>query len=258
MTSPEDISKIYRNTEELTIDTHIRQTLISLGASPFAVDKWIPQRPSKIHSNHAMECSEASLSEFTHLGSRICQQQLLPGKELDDLQKVFMSNIHEYLHWRSIPPKITFVSSTQTKTISLLGWCREVLLESSTRAFFGVQLTEVNPGLFDSFYNFDSCSWKLHYGYPRFLSAELYAARDTIIEALTAYYRLPKAKRRDAAFVVNRLEDEMRLLDIEDKDIAAMTMPLFWVYVMLFSPFSDYDVFFWSECRRHLHETLPG
>ena len=172
-------------------------------------------------------------SEFTHLGSRICQQQLLPGKELDVLQKVFMDNIHKSLCWHGITPKITIESSPEAKTVSLLGWCREVLLESSTRAFFGDQLLEVSPDLFQSFYAFDACSWKLHYGYPKILSTDLYAARDKIIEALTAYFRLPKAKRSGAAFVVDKLEDEMRRLEIGVEDIAALTMPVFWVYVIL-------------------------
>lgn len=229
MTSPEDISKIYRNTEELTIDTHIRHTLASLGASSSAVDKWIPQRPSEDRENCAIGGLKPSVSEFTHLGSRICQQQLLPGKELDVLQKVFMNNIHKSLHWHSITPKVTVGSSQEAKTVSLLGWCREVLLESSTRAFFGDQLLELNPDLFQSFYAFDACSWKLHYGYPKILSTDLYAARDKIIETLTAYFRLPKAKRSGVAFVVDRLEDEMRQLEIGVEDIAALTMPLYWV-----------------------------
>ena len=231
MTSPEDISKIYRNTEELTLDTHIRHILTALGASSSAVDKWIPPRLSENDKIKAMGGLNPSASDFTHLGSRICQQQLLPGKELNVLQDVFMDRIHKSLHWDKITPKITLASSPEAKTISLLGWCREVLLDSATRAFFGDELLEINPNLFQSFYDFDACSWKLHYGYPKFLSTDLYVARDTIIEALTAYFKLPKAERPGAAFVVDRLEDEMRQLGIETKDIAALTMPLYWVYV---------------------------
>lgn len=258
MTSPEDISKIYRNTEELTTDTHIRHTLVSLGASSSAVDKWIPPRLSKDHNNHAMDGLTSNVIDFTHLGSRICQQQLLPGKELDVLQKVFMNNIHKSLHWRSISPKITLASTSETKTVSLLGWSQEVLLESATRAFFGDQLLELSPDLFQSFYAFDACSWKIHYGYPKFLSTDLYAARDKIIEALTAYFRLPKAKRPGAAFVVDRLEDEMRRLEIGDEDIAALTMPLYWVYVALLPLLSKPPCVFESEIRPRSKETDPN
>lgn len=232
MTSPEDILKVYRNTEELTIDTHIRHTLTSLGASASAVDRWMPARSLERAHNRAADGVKAKSNESTHLGSRICQQQLLPGKELDRLQKVFMSNIHESLHWHRISSKITLVSSSQSKTVSLLGWCRDVLLDSSTQAFFGDRLLQISPDLFESFYDFDASSWKLHYGYPKFLSADLYAAKDKIVKALTAYFRLPKAERPGAAFVINRLEDEIRQLDIGDEDIAALTMPLFWVYVV--------------------------
>ena len=237
MTAPGDISFIYRNTVELTFDTFVRQTLSSLGASSDAVDKWIPLHSSKVSMTHASSFSTSHTSEFTHIGERLCQQQLLPGKQLDVLQRGFIDGIHESLQWHSVTQKVTIRSSPDIKTISLLGWCREVLLESATRAFFGNRLLEIDPDLFQAFFAFDASSWKLHYGYPRVFSKELYSARDTIIEALTAYFRLPKSERLGAAFLVDSLEAEMRNLNIEDKDIAALIMPVYWVYVTpLFAP----------------------
>ena len=231
MTSPGDISSIYRNTVELTFDTFVRQTLRSLGASSYAVDKWIPLHLSKEGMAHTSSSSTPHTGEFTHIGERLCQQQLLPGKQLDILQRVFIDIIHESLQWHSVTQKITIRSSPDIKTISLLGWCREVLLQSATRAFFGDRLLKIDPDLFQAFFMFDASSWKLHYGYPRVFSKELYSARDAIIKALTAYFKLPRSERSGAAVLVDSLEAEMRNLDIEDKDIAALIMPVYWVYV---------------------------
>ena len=97
-TSPKDISKIYKNKiAELKINTHIRHTLTSLRASPSAVDKYIPLQLSQDHQPPAVNGLNPNINDFTHLGSRSCQQQPPPGKELDVLQKVFMEHIHKSL-----------------------------------------------------------------------------------------------------------------------------------------------------------------
>ncbi len=229
MTSPEDISIIYKNTVELTYDTFIRETLSSLGVSASAVDKWIPARLPTYGKGHASSYSIPFTSDFTHLGEKLCQRQLLPGKELDILQQAFMDSIHSSLRWNNLTEKNTVHSSLETKTVSLLGWCREILLEASTSSFFGKRLLQINPNLFEEFFIFDASSWKLNYGYPQFLSKDMIGARDTIIESLTAYFELPKAERPGAAFLIQNFETEMRLLGIENKDIAALIMTVYWV-----------------------------
>ena len=229
MTSPEQIAKIYRNTTELTFDTFIRDTLMALGASPSAVDKWIPPRAAMDDLHHSTSVPDQLSSDFTHVGERLCQRQLLPGKELETLQKTFMEGIHDALLWNKVTPKITVQSFPDSRRISLLGWCREVLLEAATRAFFGDRLLHIDPNLFQSFFKFDSSSWKLNYGYPRILSQDMYAARDNIIAALETYFKLPSSERPGTSFLIDSFEKEMRQLDICDKDIAALVMPVYWV-----------------------------
>lgn len=239
MTSPRDIAHVYRNTSELTFDTFIRQTLRSLGASPSAVDKWIPPRQALGDIDNTSVGAIQLNSDFTHVGEKLCQRQLLPGKELDTLQEVFMSGIHRSLLWETITPKKSPHSHQGLKTLSLLGWCREVLLESATRAFFGDELLEIEPDLFRSFFVFDASSWKLNYGYPRILSKEMYAARDNIIDSLETYFKLPETKRRGMSYLIGRFEVEMKHLQIVERDIAALVMPVYWVYVLSLSFFNQ-------------------
>jgi hypothetical protein len=221
MSSPQEISITHRSTATLTYDKFIRETLLSLGASREAVDTWIPLY-DQAHTNLLHK-------EFLHIGQRLCQQQLLAGKESETLQHVLLRRIEASLAWHKIPEKITLSSTPEKKTVSLLGWCREVLLESATHAFFGDRLLEIEPNLLKIFSIFDASSWKLHYGYPRFLSRELYAARDKIHTALVTYLKLPKEKRPDAAWLIHGFETEMRRLGIEEEDIAAVMVPVYWV-----------------------------
>ena len=229
ISSPRNISNVYRNTVELTFDVFIRDLLRALGSSESAIDKWIPARLSNNAISTPAESLAPKADDFTHLGEKLCQRQLHHGKEFDILQKAIVHGINDAVTWEKIKPEIVLQSTSEVRTLSLLGWCREVLLEIPTRVFFGDRLLSIEPDLIDAFSVFDTQSWKLHFGYPKFLAQELYAARDKINVALTFYFRLSPAERPDACFLISSLEVEMRKLSIGDEDIAAITMPLYWV-----------------------------
>lgn len=206
----------------------MRDMLLRLGASAESIERWVPSSGAKITS-HLAGVSNSAHGDYGHLGERLCRQQLLPGKELDILQVSLLSRIHKSLQWDQMPEKIVKSFTQSTRTVSLLGWCQEVLLDSATWAFFDERLMQINPGLFESFYIFDELSWQLHFGYPRFMAKKMYTAKDRIIDALTAYFRLPKSERPNESWLIGSLEDEMRNLGIGDRDIAAIIMPLYWV-----------------------------
>jgi len=229
MSSPFEISRIHKNTATLTYDEFIRETLTSLGASQQAVDKWIPPPQSGIIPNAIIGVANAAHKDSLHLGERLCQQQLLPGKELSNLQSSLMTVLHDSLVWDRIPDTLTLPYTDKTKTVSLLGWCSDVLLESATRAFFGNRLLEIEPHLFENFYAFDTSSWKIHYGYPRILSRDLHTARAKIHSALTTYFKLPLEERPGAAWLIQSFEAKMKNLSIDETDIAAILIPVYWV-----------------------------
>ena len=227
MTSPHDISRTYKSTATLTFDGFVRDMLTRLGASSHAVNIWVPDL--KKDSGFPTENSNPS-PDITHrLVEHLCRQQLLPGKDLDYLQAVFMKNIHESLTWENLNGDLVLISMPGKKTVSLLGWCREVLLNAATKSFFGERLQLIEPNLFRNFFIFDDNSWKLNYGYPYILSREMYSAKDKLIDALTIYFKLPKLERLGEASLIRNLEIEMRELGIVDKDIAALVMPIYWV-----------------------------
>ncbi|MCJ1288256.1 hypothetical protein MMC26_007611 [Xylographa opegraphella] len=198
--------------------------LLQLGASAGAVEKWIPSSGPKITSD-----VHGNSGDFGHLGEKLCRQQLLPGEELETLQAVLLDNIHVSTQWSKISDKIIQSFTQDTKTVSLLGWCREILLDAATRSFFDECLVKIDSHLYDSFFIFDELSWKLHFRYPRVLSKEMYAAKDRIIDALKIYFELPKSERKGESWLISNLETAMRDVGIETEDVAALIMPLYWV-----------------------------
>lgn len=213
----------------------MRDMLLGLGASSYAVEKWIPSTGPGITS-HLHGAFDSSHGDLGHLGEKLCRQQLLPGKELEALSGAIVEKIHQSLHWHTMSEKVVMSFSENTRRVSLLSWCREVLLDAATRSFFGERLTQIDPDMYKSFYTFDELSWKLHFGYPKFLARRMYAAKDKILDAIDQYLRLPKSERKGECWLIDRLETEMRNLGIDNRDIAAIMMPLYWVYASAFIP----------------------
>lgn len=125
--------------------------------------------------------------------------------------------------------KVVLSSTADQRTVSLLQWTRDTLLDGATTAFFGNALLKIEPNLFESFSDFDDNSWKLTYRIPRPWSNDMYAAKQKAQNALATYFALPKEQRPGETWMVRTLETEMRGLGIESPDIAAFLMMVYWV-----------------------------
>ena len=216
---------MYKNIASLTSDEFIRDMMYQFGGSEDGIQKmW--QDPSKgirLLSPNPLHKSLARLGEYFY------RQQLHPGINLENLQSQFMPNIDKSLSYENISENIIISSTTGEKTVSLLGWVREVLLYSATRSFFGDRLLEIEPHLFQSFFDFDDNSWKLTYHLPHVFAKEMYGAKQQATEALVKYFQTPKDQRPGAAWLVQTLETEMRNLGIQESDIACFLMMIYWV-----------------------------
>lgn len=219
---------MYKFTPSLDFGDFPRKVLMALGASKSAVDKWEP-------AAHGHITNPSSPDDNKNIGEILFRRQLLPGNELDTLQKALLGNLHEALKWDNISSKAILSMTQDTKRISLHKWCLQVLLDSATRAFFGDQLLEIEPDLCHIFRDFDDNSWQLHYKYPRFLSKKLHTARDKIVNALKLYFQLPEGQRQGGAWVIRSFEVEMKRRKIAVADIAAILLGVFWVYVTNFN-----------------------
>lgn len=221
VTSPQEITTVYRNTATLSFEEFIRPMLMAFGASRGAVDKWIPLLDAK------KRITAGGITNQT--GIKLCHEALLHGKRLEGLQSVLLGKIHECVDFEKLSAKTVLSNSLENKRISLLQLCREVLMDSATHAFFGPRLLDIEPNLFEIYYIFDSTSWKIHTQYPRFLSIDVHDSKNKIWAAMTTYFKLPKESRPGMSWLIENLETEMRKLNIVEKDIAAIMVPMFWV-----------------------------
>jgi hypothetical protein len=230
LTSAADAAAMSKNTQELVFDDYVKAMMASMGSSETGISKmWETRLPSKIGYPNPFGKPLGQLSE------EIFRKQLHPGNHLNELQHRFLSNIHLSLTAENLwnnrrDRKIALSSSLDCKCkVSLLQWVQATLLEGATNAFFGEALLARNPGLLDDFSEFDERSWQLSYKIPRPWSNKMQMAKQSSLDALTAYFKSPSDERPGSCWLVQTLEKEMRAASIGEADIAANLMMAYWV-----------------------------
>ncbi|KAL9564592.1 hypothetical protein ACKAV7_011044 [Fusarium commune] len=206
---PHDISETHQKTKELNFDAYIDQFMEYVSVSEKARDiLW------------GTTVSKTSLSVPSSLRSwiRTDMIQTSSRKFYDEC----LSELDIVMHQTSP------FTAGKSNEHGMLKWTSDIIVKASTKSFFGTALIQNSPGLVDDFRTFNCQTWKLFYKYPRFLSRSAYDSRDSAIDGLEKYFKMPQDQRRDAAPFVIKAEDEMRKHGISDRDIAAVLFKLYW------------------------------
>lgn len=229
VTSPQDVSIIYRNTTTLGFDEFVRDTMLSLGASQDGVRKMYESPRYGAGDTSGKENANRLHKILAHAAEDYYRQQLLPGDLLDQLWTNIEGRIFVALGWEGFPKQCVVSASQDEKTLALLPWCRETLIRSVTTAVFGDRLLQLEPRLVDVFMNFDNNSWQITYKLPRSMAKEVHVAKDKILATFEKYFALPRDQRAGETWLVQTLETEMRKIEVSEHDIAALFAMPFWV-----------------------------
>ncbi|MCJ1244327.1 hypothetical protein MMC30_001525 [Trapelia coarctata] len=214
--SPEDVTTVYRNSTSLTFDAFITHVLGAVGVSSSGLEKlWA--RPTQ--SDWFGEDTNALCKPMTHLARDLHRQQLLPGPKLDGLTQLVLCSIRGSLDWDG---------AIETKQISLMGWCGEVLIGGTIKAMFGDRLLQIEPELRSIFMDFNEDAWMLLFKYPRLAAPRMYAARDRIIHSLSEYSRSSPEELLDESYLVQVVRAKAKEFKIGERDYARMVFILLW------------------------------
>ncbi|KAL8965513.1 MAG: hypothetical protein Q9183_003814 [Haloplaca sp. 2 TL-2023] len=233
VTSPQDVTDVYKNTRTLTFDEYAQDVMKSIGVSDDGITKlW--STPEKSDNRGGLH------KALAHAGEDYYREQFLPGNRIDVLWPRVLGLIDSAMQWDQLPQTPGAISTDGVKTVSLLEWKSKVLLESVITAFFGPQLLQIDPQLLLHFAAYDEESWKLTYKYPRMMSKNMYHAKDQLVAAVETWLNLPRDKRPDGAWFIQKLETESSKLEMGIKDLAAMITSLAWVILS-----NAYKLSFW-------------
>lgn len=203
VTSPSDVLAVYREPAKLDFDSIVKEIMGDFGCTDTTIAKMFARDGS---SKHWMDLCH---DDF--------KLQLHPGERLETLQSTFLGNIDRSLQWDRISgPMVLPSSSPDCKVVSLWKWCGNVLVDAATRAFFGGAIYRVAPAVLADFFPFDEEAWKLPYRYPEFAARRMYEYKRKGEAAFAAYLALPRAERRDASWIVDRIEQGMRGMGVTE------------------------------------------
>ncbi len=223
VTSPKDISTVYKNFQTLTFDGFVKDMYSLFGMSPTGIAKMF----EPITPRNSMT-TDLSSQQHAHLGTGIQREQLHPGQNLDNVIATYLSHIEQQMNWDNIPNSCIVEASTEKKVVSLRNWCADVLDLATVQAFFGMTLLELNPDLLDDFHIFDFNSWMLLYQYPRMFAKPMYESMERGTRAFTRYFELPVEKRSEACHYIRMVEAKQRSAGMTDRDIAIAGHMFFW------------------------------
>lgn len=157
-------------------------------------------------------------------------QQSSPGSNLENLSVEYLEYFGKTLVFEQMTMDSRYHWKTAGKvgTVSLREWCAEVVINESQKAYFGDRLSQIDPNLALTFVEFDTRSWQLLYNFPRLISQRMYAARDKLIDALTAYSELSAEEKTGATWVTQHLEREMRASGFTSREMGTLMMLQYW------------------------------
>ena len=165
---------------------------------------------------------------LVHTGNALLHKQLLELDSLRELTEKVLSYIDETTQWDTFFPTSVLSSTPDTKVVSLHCWCRDVLLEAQSRAFFGDYLRELEPNMTLIFDDWDINSWMVTFRYPSFMAKAAINPRNRLIRTLTRYLETPLEKRSGGVPFVKELLDEERQAGLSSEDSARILVIILW------------------------------
>jgi hypothetical protein len=228
LTSPRDVSSVFRETKSLTYEKFCRDLLKMFACSNRGIEKvWAASTTSEkfvaTHTNSKALCLGALTME-------LFARQFLPGPKLDSFARIILHRIDESLQYEDpTTPHARKSSTSRSNPLQLRVWCAEIINDAVCHALLGTQFTRTHPQYLDAFFRFNTSGWKLIFGYPRWIAPQLYQDRDEMLTCLEEFLKLPRAYRSDQSWLIHCMEDESRALGIDEKDMASMWAMILWV-----------------------------
>ena len=165
---------------------------------------------------------------LVHTGYDLLHRQILQPQPGQDLTERVMGYIEQTMRWDSFFDATILAQNPDVKVISLHHWCRDVLVEAQSRAFFGEYLRELEPMLTMIFDKWDFNSWMMVYQVPKIMANRATVPSDRLIEVFKRYLESPPATRAGGVPFVNELEDEERQAGLSAEDSARILMIILW------------------------------
>ncbi|KAG6365686.1 hypothetical protein INS49_007297 [Diaporthe citri] len=187
--SADDVNSIYKDTKNLDFDAVIAD-LLSGGGS------WVDRQHD------------------------VYGEQMHPGGRGHALDEAIVEQIDRAVQWDHIVAPIALDSPGEaSKKVSLWKWCAHVLVETSMQAFFGPSFLRLSSKFVADHLSFDEDYWRLKAKSPKAAAT----TKENCVSALRRWLERPEVERRDACWMVAKVErDFMNMGICDNAQLAAL------------------------------------
>ncbi|KAF2837773.1 cytochrome P450 monooxygenase [Patellaria atrata CBS 101060] len=227
ISNPKHVHQIYKDTSSFSFDPFI-DTLYSGVANVSSEGRTALWRSPKdgfksLYPNPKQKVLVHTCSDLVH-------KQLLQPARLHDLIGTVLYEIERYTRWNSFFPSTILSSEGDARVVSAYRWCRDVLVDCQTQAFFGQYLRDIEPNFTTLMDAWDDNAWMMTYQYPPFLAKAAIEPRDKLIKALKQYFDTPVDERptRSTVPLINEVEAEKKQGGLSTEDIARTLLMVLW------------------------------
>ena len=233
ITSANDVEELYKNTTTLSWEHFVQDLYRWIGFSEKAIHMlWqTPTEQQKAHDPVRVHSPNEMFMDYH-------RRQLRPGIHGEVMAKSMINRVSGLLQWHNLSngQTCTRPSSEKSLNLSLIEWTSYVFIHSITEVYWGRKIFEADPGLLETYVTWERANWKYVFQIPRYFSRDMYLARDRLVDAFTAYFRLPQVERADVAWFIPVAEAEMRDIGLDHHDLGRAHMLQHWAYVQSIFP----------------------
>ena len=169
-----------------------------------------------------------SAKSLINLTEDLYVQHLLPGKSFQKLSNKLELNMAKLMSWGEMSNRFSLNVAGPSEAISLKKLCGDVLIDVTQMSLFDPVLFKLDPGMTKDMQFFTDELWKLLYPAPGMNSRKVAALRDRYTSTFVKYMRLPRDARKEEASLITTLVDQYKGLNINEHDIAAILVMVYW------------------------------
>jgi hypothetical protein len=219
------VQNLYKNTATISWLRFVQDLYRWIGLSQSNIGRlWqVPKAEQKIRHPVRKLPPNDMIESYEH-------RQLLPGEKMNEISKLFVSQVSHMLRWENLPGGQAYVRkrSSNTVTLSLMDWTSDVFIRTTTETNWGKSIWTVAPDLLNDFLQWEATTWKYVFQLPQFFSQEMSTARNQLIDAFTTYFGQHGDLRKDTSYFVPTAEAELRDIGFDDVNIARVHMLQHW------------------------------
>ncbi|KAF2818683.1 cytochrome P450 [Ophiobolus disseminans] len=238
VTSPNHVASCYRNTTTISYHPVIEDMYRWIQFSDGGMKKVFVVDPSAAHNADLPKPVAAAF-----MLNNYHRAQLLPGEDFEELlHNRLTPSMERTFDFDSTPNHPAVLArSKDSISISVLELCNELFVRCTAEATLGKSIFRVNPNLLNAFGRWERTNWKFMFQMPKFMSRDMIAGKDEIINTFVEYFRLPYEERSDCNYFVRASEKLAKDVGLCELDTAKIFLLHIWAVLG-----NVYKVAFWA------------